>query len=348
MKTMVMIAWAGAACLLGGCMPSSLTFNFGPADQRLRETTVIDESATPKVALIDVRGLIVDGPQESGGLFGGGPNPVDELVARLEKAEKDGDVKAVILRINSPGGSVSASDMMFREVRRFAEKTHKPVVASLGEVAASGGYYLALSADEIIAQPTTITASIGVIIPTLNFSEGLKKIGIVSRAVKSGVNKDLASPLEPVREGQYAVLQTLVDEFYGRFKGLVVERRGSAGGAPAGVARRELDRSRLDELTDGRVVTGVEAVKAGLADREGDVRDAFERAKTLAGLRLAQLVKYHTNDSPRPRTAYALEQAQARGLDSQPKTEVNLLNIDLGPGRLPPGNAYYLWTAGAP
>src|SRR5690606_2925274 len=113
-----------------------------------------------------------------------------------------------------------------------------------------------------------------------------------SRAVKSGPNKDLANPLEPVREGQYAVLQALVDEYYARFRALVEQRR------PA------LPAERLDELTDGRVVTGAVAVGAGLADREGDLRDAFDVAKRLAGVEDASLVKYH-GQLERPRTAYA-------------------------------------------
>ena len=296
-----------------------------------------------KVALIDVRGLIADRTRSS--FLSPGSNPVDELAARLEKAQKDADVKAVILRINSPGGTVSASDTMYREVRRFREKTGKPVVVSMSELAASGGYYLSLSGDEIFAQPTTITGSIGVIIPSINISEGLKKIGVVSRSIKSGVNKDLANPLEPMREGQYAVLQGMVDEFYARFKGLVVERRGrpQASESAASESRHWLDMSRLADLTDGRVVTGAEAVKAGLADREGDLRDAFERAKTLAGMSGGRLVKYHT-DGDRPRSAYAEEEVSPRmGVGDTNLVKVEMGNLGLGElGGMP----YYLWMPG--
>lgn len=317
--------------LLTSCAPLSITFTLGAKDRPLRETTVIeDQGASAKVALIDVRGTIIDAARP--GLLSSGSNPVDDLVARLKLAEEDSSVRAVVLRINSPGGSVTASDTMYREVRRFATVTKKPVIASLGEVAASGGYYLALSCDEIVTQPTTITASIGVIIPTINVSDGLKRIGIVARSVKSGVNKDLANPLEPMREGQYAVLQGMVDEFYARFRGLVVERRPN------------LDTGRIDELTDGRVVTGMEAIKAGLADREGDLRDAFGRAKELAGLKAAYLVKYH-EESTTPRTAYGA------GADAAPApgpTEVNLVQVQLGDllGSADAGstNAYYLWA----
>ncbi|MBC7772788.1 MAG: signal peptide peptidase SppA [Pyrinomonadaceae bacterium] len=318
---------------LSGCMPTSVTFNFGADDGKLDESVVIaDAGGGPKILLIDVRGLIIDGPQK--GLFSNGLGPVDDLVARLGKAEADPEVKAVVLRINSPGGSVSASDTMYREVRRFCDKTKKPVVASLGEVAASGGYYLALATDRIVTQPTTITGSIGVIIPTLNVSEGLSRIGITSRSIKSGANKDLANPLEPMREGHYAVLQGMVDEFYERFKELVVSRRVNITG-------------KLDELTDGRVVSGAEAVRAGLADAEGDLRDSFETAKQLARLDSAQLVKYHPRGSPRPRTAYASTDLPppSSGSSQAGDTEINLLQLRLGdvPGGLSGAGIYYLW-----
>lgn len=317
--------------LLSACSPLSVTFTLGAKDTPLRETAVLeDKGANAKVALIDVQGTIIDAARPA--LFGSGSNPVDDLVARLKLAEEDPSVRAVVIRINSPGGSVTASDTMYAEIRRFASVTKKPVVASLGEVAASGGYYIALAADEIVTQPTTITASIGVIIPTINFSDGLRRIGIVARSIKSGENKDLANPLEPMREGQYAILQAMVDEFYARFRNLVIERRESRG----------LDTSRIDQLTDGRVVTGAEAMKAGLADRSGDLRDAFERAKQLAGVSSARLVKYH-EQYQKPRTAYS---PHVTSPTDAPHTEINLLQLDVGDAFLGAGgtNAYYLWA----
>lgn len=323
------------------CAPLSVTFTLGQRDSRLEQTEVFSDknAGDAKVAMIDVRGLIIDAPRRE--LFGAGSNPVDELVARLRKAGEDPSVKAVVIRINSPGGTVTASDTMYREVRRFADQTRKPVVASLGEVAASGGYYLALAADEIVTQPTTITASIGVIIPTVNFSGGLAKLGIESRSIKSGVNKDIANPLEPIREGQYAVLQGMVDEFYARFKGLVVERRFNHSGAGVPPA--------FDDLTDGRIITGAAAVRAGLADRGGGLHDAFDRAKTLAHIPAASLIKYHNADGLKPRTAYA-EAAPLTPLTASPETELNLLKIDAtGLSSQPSGaNAYYLWTGAGP
>ena len=322
-----------AACLLalctalGACSPASFNVSVGPGSRTLRESSVLrDKNAGGnKVAMIDLRGLISDDSEP--GLFGSAPNPVDEILSRLKLAEDDSSVKAVIIRINSPGGTVTASDIIYREIRRFSDATHKPVIASMGEITASGGYYISLAADEIVAEPTSLTGSVGVIIPTLNFSEGLGKIGIVSRSVKSGPNKDLGNPLEPMRDSQYAVLQGIVDEFYAKFKGLVIERRPRL--APDHIA----------EATDGRIVTGKTAVAWGLADREGGVREAFEIAKERAGIKGADLVKYSVG-SGKSRTAYGETPVEPARAAAGP--EINLLQVKI-PGLETAGNAYYLW-----
>ena len=323
----LLVLCAAAALGLAGCTPVTFSFTFGEESRLLSETTVAADEAPgkDKVALIDVRGLLSDRSSDS--LFSSKANPVDALTARLEKAERDPEVRAVVLRINSPGGGVTASDMMYREVLRFRERSGKPVVASLGEVAASGGYYLALAADRIIAEPTSITGSVGVIIPTINVSEGLGKIGIRARNLTSGPNKDMGDPLTPPKERHFVLLQGLVDEFYSRFKGLVVERRPGLVAATA------------DEVTDGRVVSGARAVEVGLADATGGVRDAFEAAKSLAGVQGARLVKYHAR-APGPRSPYGGVTAEPPGV-----TEFNLIRLDT-PGLIESGSpaAYYLWT----
>lgn len=352
----------------------SLTLN--PQPSKLAESSVIPPEASgsraslsadaPKVVLIDVRGLIIDAPQR--GLLSPAINPVDELVARLEKAEFDPRVRAVVLRINSPGGGVAATETMYREVVRFRERSGKPVVASMGDVAASGGYYLALAADAVYAQPTTITGSIGVIMPTINVSQGLARIGIVSRALKSGQNKDMANPLEPMREGQYALLQEMVDEFYTRFRATVEERRravltahaahpSASGVRPVMIepdsARSALEsfNASIDDLTDGRIITGDRAARYGLVDATGGVREAFTHAALLAGLSpdRTRLVKYYdSNDLNGPRSLYAHAGMQPTEATSAGQTEVNLVQIRLGDGTLAGlqvgSGAYYLWT----
>src|SRR5262245_11231243 len=281
-RTAVIFATFLAALLLAltGCNPKiQVDIGRGP-ERKLVATTVLADQNPGKaqVAIIDVRGMLADAQRPD--LFGQGINPVDRFVTLLSIAEKDDDVRAIILRITSPGGTVTASDIMYRELRRFQETTHKPVVASLGEIAASGGYYLALGCDKIVAEPTSITGSVGVIMPTINVSQGLASIGIKSRSVKSGANKDIANPLEPIRESQYAVLQGMVDEYFARFKGLVLERR------PA------IKPEDVERCTDGRVFSGVQAKSLGLVDEVGGVREAFATAKQLAGLTAASLVKY--------------------------------------------------------
>lgn len=315
-------------CLLPLACSPKVNINFGDGGGRLVEHTVIDDRsrASEKIALIDVRGMLIDARRP--GLLGYGPNPVDQFVKALDKARNDGSVRGVVVRITSPGGTVTASDIMHDELRRFREETGKPVIASIGEVGASGGYYLALAADEIYVQPTSITGSIGVIFPTINASKGLGMIGIESRAVKSGPNKDLANPLEPAREAHYALLQTQVDELYARFRGLVIARR--PGLKPADI----------DAATDGRVVTGNAAVGLGLADAEGGVREAYAAAKTSAGIGPARLVKYVDEDARAATTPYSVAPAQ---------TQINLVQVQLGEAGLggrfgmEASGFYYLW-----
>jgi protease-4 len=282
-----------------------------------------------RIALIDVRGLLIDARKPS--LLGEGSNPVDRFIQHLALAEADNDVKAVVVRINSPGGTVTSSDIMHRELRRFMERSKKPVVVSLGEIAASGGYYLAIASDHIIAEPTTVTGSIGVIMPTFNFSEGLNKIGIRSKSVKSAANKDMANPFEPIRDGQYEVLQGLVDEFFARFKALVLERR-------------TIDPANVATVTDGRVFTGQQALKLGLVDELGGVREAFHTAKKLASLDRAAMVKYSGTGNP-ARTAYSLSEtpaaAQSQGPGMTLRMDMGGPLADVAPSET--SGLYYLW-----
>lgn len=341
------VAMAVVVGVAAGCTPMKLSVTLFADDSRLEEATVATDKGGDgsKIAQIDIRGLISD--RVEGGLISQPTNPVDDLAARLRKAGQDPEVKAIIIRINSPGGTVTASDMMYREVRRFVEESKKPVVTSLGEIAASGGYYLALSGDRIVAEPTSITGSIGVIIPTINVSEGLSRIGIKSRSIISRPNKDLANPLEPIKEEHYAVLQALVDEFYARFRGLVIERRGAAAAladaAGKAAPRKALDVGRIEDLTDGRVMTGVSAERVGLVDRTGGIPEAFQTAKDLAGIKKATLIKYYREDEDKPRSAYAQS-----GTPAPAATEINMIQLRMNGltalGGLESAGAYYLWV----
>ena len=314
--------------LLTGCLPSRFTIDLAPQDAKLSETVVEGPSTGPfgaghKVVMIDLEGLISE--QTAPGLIASRSSTVDRFVAQLDKASDDPRVRAVVVRVNSPGGTVAASETIYNEINRFRARTGKPVIASFAEIAAGGGYYIALGCDEIVAQPSTITGSVGVIIQTFNVSRGMSMIGVEGRAVTSRANKDIANPFEPADESHYEILQGLVDEFYDSFRARVVEAR-------------PIRESDLDRVTDGRVFTGATAHELGLVDRVGGIREAFESAQTIAGIEGASLVKYH-REGAKPSTPYA------RAAFGAPEPRGEETPIGWLTSRLRPG-AYYLWTAG--
>ena len=332
----ILAAGAALAATLTGCLPNRVVLDLAPSDGELKERQVLADreasSSGPKVALIDVTGLISYEP--GGFLIAGRGNAVDDLVARLDKARKDPQVRAVILRINSPGGTVAATETMYREVMRFRSETSKPVVISMAEVAASGGYYLSLAGDKIFAQEATITGSIGVIIQTFNLSKGMSMIGLEARAVTSGPNKDMGNPFEPARESQYQLLQAIVNDFFESFESKVGERR------------KGLPSDWHTTVADGRIFTGRQALAVGLVDATGDLHDAFESAKELAKIPKGQLVKYHT-DGREPASAYANAASPVDGPQASSGPGVHL-NLNLAESLLPRAGFYYLWLPPSP
>jgi protease-4 len=209
-----------------------------------------------KVALITLEGVILDSK---------------EVIDQLEKHRMNPSVKAIVLRINSPGGGVSPSQEIYEEVIRTRQVNQKPVVASMGSLAASGGYYVASAADVIVANPGTITGSIGVLIQVPNISGLLQKIGVKSVVVKSGQHKDLASITREMTDVERHILQGLMDDVHSQFIDVVAKAR-------------KLDRKRVEALADGRIFTGREAKSLGLVDQLGNLQDAIDRAAALAGL----------------------------------------------------------------
>jgi protease-4 len=185
----------------------------------------------------------------------------------------------VVLRINSPGGAVTASDIMYQDLLHFRRRTHKPVVACMMDVAASGGYYLAMGCDWIYAHPSTVTGSIGVIMSLYNAKGLFAKIGVASNPIKSGPNKDIGNPARDMTPEERAILQGMVNSFYDQFIQVV-----STG--------RKLPEDRIRALADGRVYTGLDACKLGLVDEVGYLEDAIHRAKEMACIRDAAVVAY--------------------------------------------------------
>lgn len=335
-RRLALLCTTALALSIAACAPDRILIDLAPGDGRLAETSVLrDDGATersPKVAMIDINGTLAS--FATGGLIPVGGNPVDDLVARLNKAAQDPEVRAVVLRVNSPGGTVAASETMYEEIRDFRRRSGKPVVVSMAEVAASGGYYISLGADRILAQRSSVTGSIGVVFQTFNVSDGMARWGIASRAVISRPNKDLANPFEPPVEEHYAILQGLVDDFYEQFRGLVAERRPG------------IETGDMDLVTDGRVFSGERALELGLIDELGNLSDAFKAAKSLAGVERGQLVKYHA-EGRRPNSAYAMAPALERGVEPHTGAQINLMQLNLGAEWGASSGFYYLWTPGA-
>jgi protease-4 len=252
---------------------------------------VVSGHVRDKILLLDISGLIMEGPRRPWLSLAGVMDP-GRVKEELEKAAKDRRVKAIVLRINSPGGTVSASDMMHHEIAAFKKEHNLPVVACLMGLAASGGYYVAQAADAIVAHPTGLTGSIGVVAMKFNVKGLMDKLGVGSDVVKSGEWKDFWSPFKPAGPEEMHMMQTIIDDFYGRFVKVVAQGR-------------KLSPQEVKRAADGRIYTAQQAKDLGLVDRLGYLDDAVELAKAKAGLEEARVVLYHRPGSYRP-TVYSL------------------------------------------
>ena len=221
----------------------------------------------PAVAIVRVQGVIMvgDPPVEPFSTPTGAYSGV--VVSHLKQAEEDPDVKAIVLRVDSPGGSVVASHEIHQQMRAMT----KPVVVSMGELAASGGYYVSAPADEIFANPETLTGSIGVISQFINVGKLLEEYGVQVTTVKSGAMKDEGSPYRSMTEEEIAVWQAIIDEAYVGFVQIVADGR-----------RLPVDKVRA--LADGRVYTGQQALELGLVDKLDNLPGAIQRAAELGGI----------------------------------------------------------------
>lgn len=230
-----------------------------------------------KLAVIYVEGMIVGGRGQVG-LFseGGG---TDHLIRQLHTARDDSSVKAVVLRINSPGGTVPASQEVGEELKKL-RAAGKPVITSMADMAASGGYWLAACTDKIYANPATITGSLGVYVPYSNLEELYKKIGVRQEKIKSGPHKDILSPDRQLTEEERAIIQAMVDDMYNQFIEVIAQGRG-------------LDPAAVRELADGRIYTGRQAKELGLVDELGNMYDAIDGAAAMVGIQgKPEIVEY--------------------------------------------------------
>ena len=256
-----------AGAMLAACVSVDVKLRTRPSEP-LEEFT-LQGKGEDRVALVTLRGFLRTGPDE--GFPGPEPSPVQEVVSRLDLAAEDSRVKALILQIDSPGGTVTASDILYEEIRRFKERTGAVVVSLLVDLATSGGYYAALAGDRVVAHPTTVTGSIGVIFLRPDVEGLMDKVGVRVEAVKSGLYKDMGSPFRGSTDEERRLVRGIVEEMQKRFAGLVKARRGLEGEA-------------LERVARGQVMTAPEALEAGLVDRLGYFRDALEEARKPARL----------------------------------------------------------------
>ncbi|MGD0621730.1 MAG: signal peptide peptidase SppA [Thermacetogeniaceae bacterium] len=232
-------------------------------------------SSSNEVAVIYLTGEIGFGGSSS--LTGG--SSADQTMQDLERATDDPGLKAVVLRIDSPGGSPAASQELNDQVQRLKE-SGKKVVVSCGDLAASGGYYVAVAADKIVADPATLTGSIGVISTVPNLQDLYGKIGYKEQVFKSGPHKDMLSPSRPITPEEAQIMQGIIDDTYAQFVQVVAKGRG-------------LPVDQVRKLADGRVYTGDQAKQLGLVDELGGLHEAVALAGKMAGIASPQAVEYH-------------------------------------------------------
>lgn len=227
-----------------------------------------------RILLIPIHGVISDENEREGTT----PSGIYRL---LKMAKSDRDIKAILLQIDSPGGTVTASDLIYRMIGEFAKKRKLPVYAHIDSLAASGGYYVGMAADNLNVVPTGRVGSIGVILTSFNAAGLLEKVGVKERSIKSGKNKDTLSPFRELREDEREFLQKQIDEMYGRFFGIVAEGR-----------KGKITTARLRELADGRVLTAAEAVAEKLVDSGDYLDDYLKRIKKKEGFTSIEVISY--------------------------------------------------------
>ncbi len=279
-RIVVSMCMVAALASQTGCITVNLIEPPGP----VRETQ-ISGTGDAKVLLLDLSGVI--GSQDKDG-FVPQPGMLATFKEELTRASKDERIKAVVLRVNSPGGTVTASDILYHEIRTFKERKKIPVVASIMDVGASGGYYVAMAADTVVAHPSSVTGSLGVIMLTLNAQGLMEKIGLEARAVVSGPRKDMGSPFRAMTEEERTIFQGLIDAFYQRFLGVIKD------------GRPNLSAETIRKLADGRVYSGEQAKALGLIDGVGYLDDAISAAKQGAGLNDAKVIRYRRAGQYRP------------------------------------------------
>lgn len=325
MQRYLTIVLAVTALFVSGCAAPRIKL-FPDATEPLREFT-LQGTEKGKVLVIPIRGIISDTPKKA--FFRARPSMVQEIASQLRLAEKDEEVRAVLLKIDSPGGSTTASDLLYHEIMAFKKRTGVKVGVAMMDVATSGAYYVSLPADFILAHPTTLTGSIGVIFLRPMVTGLMEKIGLDIEVNKSGKHKDMGSHFRQSTEEEQRILKGLTDKLGGRFVSLVAKHR-------------EIDQKALADISTARVYLAKEALQLGLVDKIGYLSDALSQAKKLSGLpEDAKVVVYRRTEYPDDNLYNtSITQYSGRGL----------YLIDLGlPDFMTSLRAgfYYLWSPAA-
>jgi protease IV len=288
-------------------IPACATIQLGPSLGSLEET-VLQGDGPGKILLIDIRGVINNQKDRA---FTGATTSlgmvewVREIIA---KAEKDDEVKALLIKVNSPGGTVTASDIILHDLLLYKKKHAIPIYVQVMDLAASGGYYIALAGDEIIAHPTSLVGSIGVIAFKVNVKNLMGKVGVDWEIVKSGDKKDFMSPFRSFTDEERNLFQNTIDNFHNRFVSVIDENR------------LQLDNAEIKSLADGRVFDAEQAMKLKLIDHIGYISDTVERIKNNLGDSDLQVVSY-LREGDYKSNLYSL---------SPQSPTINLINLNLG------------------
>lgn len=312
--------WLLAALLVAGIVIAGLYGKyqsyFSPSGAPQEKYHSLSRQATKKIAIIEISGAILDGEDSF-------------AKKQIDRVREDENVVGVVLRINSPGGTVTGSDYLYHHLRKLVEERKLPLVVSMGSVCASGGYYVAMSVgerpDSIFAEPTTWTGSIGVVIPRFDLSEALKSLGIEEDSIASGPLKRMGTPTRPLTEEERKILQALVDESFSEFKEVVLSGRPKFKNDPAA----------LEAVTTGQIFTAKQALERGLVDNIGFIDEAITRAARLAGESpdSVRCVKY---EKP-PTLMDAVVGSSARGAMGGGMDLSGLIELAVP-------RAYYLWS----
>lgn len=317
----IVLMLAGFA-IMSGCVSPQVKL-FSDASDPLKEST-LQGTEKGKVLVVSLRGVISTSPKE--GTLRTMPSMVQEVVSQLRMAEKDEEIKCLLLQVDSPGGTATASDILYNEIQAFKERTKAKVVVSMMDIAASGGYYVSLPADIIFAHPTTITGSIGVVFMRPNVTELINKIGFTMDVNKSGKNKDIGSPFRRPTAEETQILQDLTDGLADRFLNLVAEHRG-------------IEETTLSTISTARVYLPEEAKALGLIDKIGYLDEAVAEAIKISGLpEKAKVVAYRRTLFPNDNLYNPL--TTSSNIQAKPLVDLGIRNAA---SHLSPG-FYYVWT----